>query len=500
MLLLRLVSPTHAFSPLFFFPLLSLSLCSLLSSCSSVWINWYSRASSVNALLGSRKRKHYHVKRSSNSPLNNKQRNIIPRILKRTNNPLQTTYLITREDAQWFRSLPAKVQQQHFSRDEQARLGAWRGSIIFDSADEALYKLGRQAEASSISLDSDSALSRSTSFTMTSGRFVDSAIDVDESLYDSFRWLDDDDSIDLRLDDYHAHLAKTRYDVSTPTATKNGHIRKPSFRRTFSLTSTQRDQLGSQLNSNQPHGLPFTHSNSTGLHNRSQSKPVSRLYNPRHAPFSSVSSIEHPAQHYKDPEARLRLRVYLASPQKFDEAVEFGFPSIDCKDDSCPRLSIDRKWKMQEATSSFFDDNGPWLDEKAPYQIHTEAVGSESDSSSQQSSNDTLTNDEPKRALSPLKPASPRRPRIVQQPYSSQQNMGGREMTLKMTLTRPDLRTTADGQPDQASPKPSDVDVVDPLRLAELPVSNENSPVWDIPEDRSVVKKVWRKLRRGRNS
>ncbi|KAK5196777.1 hypothetical protein LTR16_006689, partial [Cryomyces antarcticus] len=35
------------------------------------------------------------------------------------------------------------------------------------------------------------------------------------------------------------------------------------------------------------------------------------------------------AKHYTDPEARMKLRLYLASPQKFDEALEFGFPSSD---------------------------------------------------------------------------------------------------------------------------------------------------------------------------
>jgi hypothetical protein len=37
--------------------------------------------------------------------------------------------------------------------------------------------------------------------------------------------------------------------------------------------------------------------------------------------------VDPAAAHYKDPDARKKLRQYLASPQKFDEAVEFGFPS-----------------------------------------------------------------------------------------------------------------------------------------------------------------------------
>ncbi|OAA61585.1 hypothetical protein LEL_10754 [Akanthomyces lecanii RCEF 1005] len=34
-----------------------------------------------------------------------------------------------------------------------------------------------------------------------------------------------------------------------------------------------------------------------------------------------------PAVHYYDPEALMKPRIYLPSPYKFEEAVEFGFPS-----------------------------------------------------------------------------------------------------------------------------------------------------------------------------
>jgi hypothetical protein len=57
------------------------------------------------------------------------------------------------------------------------------------------------------------------------------------------------------------------------------------------------------------------------------------------------------------------------------------------------------------------------------------------------------------------------------------------EMTLKMTLTRPDLRTT----------EPTDID--DPLRLADLPPADETVNVWDdLPEPQGVVKKMWRRI------
>ncbi|KDB23271.1 hypothetical protein H109_04792 [Trichophyton interdigitale MR816] len=66
--------------------------------------------------------------------------------------------------------------------------------------------------------------------------------------------------------------------------------------------------------------------------------------------------------------------------------------------------------------------------------------------------------------------------------------MGSREMTLKMTLTRPDLRSSE----LTSSPKSSMTAEEDPLKLADLPV-DEKAPVWEKPEKTSM-KSVWRKI------
>ena len=47
--------------------------------------------------------------------------------------------------------------------------------------------------------------------------------------------------------------------------------------------------------------------------------------------IDSTVSIDAAATYYQDPEARMKLRKYLASPQKFDEAVAFGFPSLPAR-------------------------------------------------------------------------------------------------------------------------------------------------------------------------
>ena len=63
-------------------------------------------------------------------------------------------------------------------------------------------------------------------------------------------------------------------------------------------------------------------------------------------------------------------------------------------------------------------------------------------------------------------------------------------MTLHMTLTRPDLRTTDEG-------RHPDVVGEDPLRLSALPFSDEHQPIWDsLPPDGSRIRRLWRRLRK----
>ena len=88
---------------------------------------------------------------------------------------------------------------------------------------------------------------------------------------------------------------------------------------------------------------------------------------PKHGASESISSIDPSATHYQDPEARLKLRVYLASPQKFDEAIEFGFPSIEGvstiadKENRHPRkISREKnacRSPLAEKTETFLDDD-----------------------------------------------------------------------------------------------------------------------------------------------
>lgn len=65
---------------------------------------------------------------------------------------------------------------------------------------------------------------------------------------------------------------------------------------------------------------------------------------------------------------------------------------------------------------------------------------------------------------------------------------GGREMTLRMTLTRPDLR--ADEQALYAKTTGDD-----PLALEHLPPTKSEADIWDtMPKDRGIMRKFWNRV------
>ncbi|OAX81302.1 hypothetical protein ACJ72_04356 [Emergomyces africanus] len=432
---------------------------------------------------------------------------------------VQIAYLAAQADSVWFRSLPTKVQQQHFSREERTRLGGWRSSIIFDSADRALYKRGHQKTKS---LESISSLLTSASFPDSdsmapSARAIDSAIGLDNTLYDSFRWLDEEEEIDLRLDDYHSHIAETNKQISTDSSRSSRQRlhrrptslrRQPSFRRTLSFSSTTRGQHSTSSkipSTSQSSTAPssFTNTTTSTSHKRSFSRPKSSAPVLRHVPQGSLSSLDSPAQYYQDPEARLKLRVYLASPQKFDEAIEFGFPSLDNEDNiHPPRISLEPRTTL-ESTRTFLEDASPTgfpdiiLEDGSITDISMGSPTFTSTNSQEPQSPTTSSTISPpptksqSRKFSVEKSTPPRFIQPIPLACVKHNTPGNREMTLKMTLTRPDLRT-ADSTGNLS---PSLSDIGDSLRLAELPVVDENHAIWNSPpEDTGTMRKMWRKL------
>jgi hypothetical protein len=397
-------------------------------------------------------------------------------------------------------TLPEKIRQRQFTQEEQDLLsGRLHEHYILDATDEAIYKATRGAHRQlTPPANPEDPLPPSPSRPSPSfdGRRPGAKLPMADTVLDSFRWMDEEDDLDLKLvlDDYHANL-----DGAVLPSSKNS--RRPSFRRRMSISNMPfNNKRSPSIQSRPPTSSKFE-----STHIRQRSRALS-LIAPRHGPKASVSSIDPSATHYQDPEARLKLRAYLASPQKFDEAIEFGFPSIDGvaedKENRPPRLSADiigRKSQSTEKSRSFF-----WKD--------VEMSSLFDDDSSAQDPESPLT---PMFADSQRPPVPPKdgptssdfthlgitKPMVMKQPESyTHAATRSREMTLRMTLTRPDLRaddTTLYGWQTSRSPLREE-----PLTLEE---SEEKAEVrgpfggidgWGAEEkENGVVKRFWNKVK-----
>ncbi|KAK4099812.1 hypothetical protein N658DRAFT_155465 [Parathielavia hyrcaniae] len=282
---------------------------------------------------------------------------------------------------------------------------------------------------------------------------------LDQSFFDSFRWLEEEENLDLRLflDDYHAHLREG----APPTK------QRPSFRRRMSITKMPFGRRSS-VSSGQPGTREATTtwapsirssagSISNGFtHARRKSRALSLISpNSRQAPHPSVTAFDPAAAHYQDPEARQKLRVYLASPQKFDEAVEFGFPSADSE------ASGRTHQPRHKPADGPADMRTFWADDDDDYRgLDILSLSSDQPSSPDLDSPKTPEPIEQQQQHrgGPRGPR-PRHARLAsagaaavnggRDAGGSRTSEGGagassREMTLRMTLTRPDLRAHED--------------------------------------------------------
>ncbi|KAI3331858.1 hypothetical protein HD806DRAFT_172365 [Xylariaceae sp. AK1471] len=250
-------------------------------------------------------------------------------------------------------------------------------------------------------------------------------------LFDSFSWLDESDDLDLRLtlDDYHADLKPSR-----PTTTTG----PPSlFRRRLSATKLSFGR--SSVTSSRPgtKDSSFPEQAPIANHSRRKSRALS-LITPKHGPQPFVASIDPTAAHYQDPEARHKLRAYLASPQKFDEALKFGFPSNNTRQAMSPGA-------MPRKSRSFSQDLFMASSEKLKTFLADDHSSIYSEEFSIPDSESPRTPHTPEKQQQGIKPFhlpsnSTALPSKTCGAYG-QCSAASREMTLRMTLTRPDLRS-----------------------------------------------------------
>ena len=347
--------------------------------------------------------------------------------------------------------------------------GGKREAVILDAADEAVYRLGRHTNRSLPSLQSSSS-SRSSSFSIDTIDLGESVEEMDDAMMDSFRWIEEDNDLDLTLDDYHHHIAEAA-DIKPSS-------RRSSFRRNLSLTnlSFTRDTRPSTDKAPSLSGRSSRNSASTP-HSRQRRSSVSR---------ASCPIFDPGAAHYSDPEARLKLRVYLASPQKFDEAIEFGFPSLQRPSVSSSGRPSTAAYQQKPSAAdiqTFYDDDNASL--------YRDPEGGDTTSLPEPESPETpldpifRASDRQSNATPPSRdPVRPHLWHTATDPYVHGR-AGDREMTLRMTLTRPDLRA------DESLLYPTGDD---PLALEHLPITDGNDIWTKATKDGGMVKKLWRRI------
>lgn len=391
---------------------------------------------------------------------------------------------ITPNTVAWFSSLSPAVQRKLFTKEECSFYSQEINTVILDAADETLRRRSwhpNQLAAFQRRTSDDDATIVGSEDLEDEDR-VDSAIDMGDYSIEGFRWLEDEGDLNLKLDDYHQAIADTnRQIMSVSEPAKRRSKRTPSLssmsiRRGRSSTSSNRPQIEAPPTPALPTGVSHPRTSSFSLrHLRSQ---------------ASISSIDPRATHYQDPTARMKLRLYLASPQKFDEAIEFGFPSVQGKGHKSPVRPMTSPQPRSGTNRTFFVDDTPEL-----------------------SGDDGDEPDEPDSIFDPRTPEDPvfhmnrasrkasvdgfakPKPYSIRKPEAYARGVpSDREMTLHMTLTRPDLRSPEEEQQQ----KQQDRQKTSKISQEKLEQPFDSSPlsIWDtLPAEESKVKKFLRKLK-----
>ncbi|KAF7186338.1 hypothetical protein HII31_12413 [Pseudocercospora fuligena] len=167
-------------------------------------------------------------------------------------------------------------------------------------------------------------------------------------------------------------------------------------------------------------------------------------------------------KYYKDTSARSKLREYVASPEKFDEVLEFGFrPDRRKRATSMDEYGDELNEDLEElsiANSKDDEDMSSTMSPRTP-------AGSEANFGGHATPHSSLDSG---KVLPPSNKVMVR---------SLSPELGGREMTLRMTLTKPELRAPEAELYSFQRREVSGVDLEtrDPLALDALPVCEDHS-------------------------
>lgn len=373
---------------------------------------------------------------------------------------------VSEHQALRFLALPSKVKRTHFTQEELV--------LLTESSERVLGWVALHDRLHGANLDRHGSVGSSRYFSSDSG---DCVLDMDKD------WFE----------------AKTESLHSLEHADTDDVLNMPAHRREGSIVSTVDSSLSrpTTLSIQQP----------ASRYNKSASRRRKSILAPLPLPpptlLPAVPLLPSPTKqkstepgtetkYYKDTDARSKLREFLTSPAKFDEALEFGFPERRTLSNIDPSLQAGSDDLSVPRTGEGDDDDDDYL-----YGPRTPSVMAEGFSPGivHHGSLDSgialpgnfAHHRESIRCLSPDLEA-------------------GRSMTMKMTLTRSDLRAPEDKLYSMARMQVSGVDIAgtdalaDPLALDPLPICDDHTGAkgaFAVPPRTSSggFKKVWKNLR-----
>lgn len=373
---------------------------------------------------------------------------------------------------------------------------------MLDAPDEAIFRPSRRNRkyASQSSLNQQQLERTALAATNDNMHMIkrERPTSIALAMAEQFRWMDEKNDLDrkLQLDNYHANLP----DVVIPSA---GSSIRPSFRRNMSINKIPFSRPNIPAPIRTASGSASFSASSTPMA-RDHSRAIS-LMSPKFSPEAEPArhSIDPNATHYQNPDARLKLRVYLASPQKFDEAIEFGFPSDqDVLDSSSDKENqVPKRHQGSDANKTFFnDDAGSLLEDNAsiaePESPVTPSEYIFQNQHSRRLSSSTAGHSE-------FAHLGFRKPTLHKHAESYSLSLtGAREMTLRMTLTRPDLRAGDDmiygwqGQAKERVKTPPKNESPDALEQAPMRGPFDGEDGWGpMPKDDGMVKRLWNRVK-----
>lgn len=391
---------------------------------------------------------------------------------------------VTEDEALWFLSLPEKVKRQQFSREEQTLLTERCESTLRSGSPESAEELYRRRLTFSREEGSSCVPRRRSSLPTSTilGEETLAALAAAEpkSLRSAELEDDDDDGMNFfKSRSRRQSSATSRISIVPPPASpafvEFQPERKRTFRRSFSLKP-----------------LPLPPPTLAPVPALPSPSSLQQLDRPNKLRRSKTdSAFEHrelsaDAKYILDPETRKALRNF-ASPQMFDETVHFGFPSAEPEPSFSLETPISDHARDYSLTFSSSEDEDS-------ASAHSPATPTQHSGFTEPAMVRNLSSADSDSAM-PLQQIMSFGGKTPD--YRRSPSFGQREPTLRMTLTRPDLRAPESELYVWRKPGTNE----DPLALEALPVCDDPTgahgafAVHDAGTAQvKGIKKVWKTL------